>query len=218
MSPTEPVPKRPSVPDPRHFVADVSMSPTEPVPQRPRPLHAPQPPHASQPPRRPQPHREPQSHREPRHSPPSMARPRPGVRRSAAGRLRTGLHRHRWLRWAAASGAALAVFAALSGRSPDPPPAAPVVIPPGPADLLPLHTRGVPVPVEGQAFAPGDLVDVHAVLDGSAVVRQALIVKVDDEGEEAVVAVPAEQVDATVDALTTGGVILVLVPRPPSSP
>ncbi len=206
MSPAQPVPKRPSTPDPRHFVADASMSPTEPVPQRPRPPHGPQLPHAAQP------------NRGPRHGPPSMARPRPGVRRSAAGRIRTGLHRHRWLRWAAAGGAALAVFAALSGRSADPPPAAPVVLPPGPADLLPLHTRGVPVPVEGQAFAPGDLVDVHAVLDGSAVVREALVVKVDDEGEEAVVAVPAEQVDATVDALTTGGVILVLVPRPPSSP
>ena len=62
-------------------------------------------------------------------------------------------------------------------------------------------------------FAAGDTVDVHAILDGTAVVRGALIV--DSSEDEVVVAVPGDQVDAIVDALTTGGVVLVLVPQPP---
>ena len=74
----------------------------------------------------------------------------------------------------------------------------------------------MPVPVDSAVFAVGDAVDVHAILDGAPVVLGAPVVKA-GEGE-VVVAVPAEQVDATVDALTTGGVILVLVPQPASTP
>ena len=132
--------------------------------------------------------------------------------RGTAGRLQTILYRHRWIRWAAAGGAALAVFAALSDDPSDPAPVSSAVRPPGPAGLLPPHTRGVPVPVDSAAFAVGDAVDVHAILDGAAVVAGALVVEAD--GDEVIVAVPAERVDATVDALTTGGVILVLVPEP----
>ena len=72
----------------------------------------------------------------------------------------------------------------------------------------------MPVPVDSEVFAAGDTVDAHAILDGAAVVRGALIV--DASEGEVVVAVPGDQVDATVDALTTGGVVLVLVPEPPA--
>jgi len=70
------------------------------------------------------------------------------------------------------------------------------------------------MPVDSEVFAAGDTVDVHAILDGAAVVLGALIV--DAREDEVVVAVPGDQVDATVDALTTGGVVLVLVPQPPA--
>lgn len=143
-------------------------------------------------------------------SPPSPARPPARSRPGPAGRLRIMLYRHRWLRWAAAATAALTVLATLRGDPSDPAPAPTTTLPPGPADLLPPGTRGVPVPVDSQVFAPQDWVDVHAVLDGTAVVRGALIVDADED--EVVVAVPNEQVDATVDALATGGVMLVLVP------
>ena len=144
-----------------------------------------------------------------------MAPPRPAARggRSLTVRIQTTLYRHRWIRWAAAVGAALVVMAALSNDRSDPPPVASE--PPGPADLLPPGTRGVPVPLEGTVVAAGDSVDVHAMLDGTAVVQTALVVEA--RTDEVVVAVPAEQVDATVDALATGGVILVLVP-PPTPP
>ena len=136
--------------------------------------------------------------------------------RRASGRLQTMLYRHRWLRWAAAGAAALAILAALSDDPAGPTPAATETPPAGPAGLLPPHTRGVPIPVDSAVFAVGDAVDVHAILDGAAVVLGAPVVET-GEGE-VVVAVPAEQVDATVDALTTGGVILVLVPHPGSTP
>ena len=139
---------------------------------------------------------------------------RPALRdgRSAVARLQALLYRHRWIRWAAAAGAALAVLVALGGEASGPPPAPAVTLPPGPAGLLPPGTRGVPVPVEWASFAAGVSVDIHAVLDGAAVVTGALVVQADED--EVVVAVPTEDVDATVDALTTGGVILVLVPQP----
>ena len=141
-----------------------------------------------------------------------MSPSRPAARggRSLTVRIQTTLYRHRWIRWAAAVGAALIVMAALSNDRSDPPPVASE--PPGPADLLPPGTRGVPVPVESETFAAGDSVDLHAVLDGAAVVHAALVVEA--RAEELIVAVPASQVDATVDALATGGVILVLVPPP----
>ncbi len=126
------------------------------------------------------------------------------------------LYRHRWLRWAAAGAAALAVLAAVSDDPSGPTPAATAAPPTGPAGLLPPHTRGVPVPVDSAMFAVGDAVDVHAILDGAAVVLGAPVVET-GEGE-VVVAVPTERVGATVDALTTGGVILVLVPQPASTP
>lgn len=143
-----------------------------------------------------------------------MSLPRPTARggRSPAALIQTTLYRHRWIRWAAAVGAALIVMLALSNDRPDPASAQAPLEPPGPADLLPPGTRGVPVPVESATFAAGDSVDLHAVFDGTAVVQAALVVEARDD--ELVVAVPAGQVDATVDALTTGGVILVLVPQP----
>ena len=144
-----------------------------------------------------------------------MSPVRPGARegRSPAGRIQIFLYRHRWLRWVAAGGAAVIVLVSLSGDRPDQAPPPVETVPPGPASLLPPGTRGVPVPVDSEVFAVHDTVDVHAVLDGAAVVHRALIVDV--RPGEVVVAVPAEQVDATVDALATGGVILVLAPAPP---
>jgi hypothetical protein len=120
------------------------------------------------------------------------------------------LYRHRWLRWAAAAGAALAVLAALSGDSPDPPDTPAETVPPGPSTLLPPATRGVPVPVGSTVFTVGDVVDVHAVLDGAAVVLGTPVVSA--SADEVILAVPTDHVDAAVDALTTGGVMLVLVP------
>ena len=158
----------------------------------------------------------PHPHPGPFRSAPPPARPSARSSRSATGRLQTMLYRHRWLRWAAAGAAALAVLAALSDDPSGPTPAATAAPPTGPAGLLPPHTRGVPVPVDSAVFAVGDAVDVHAILDGAAVVLGAPVVET-GEGE-VVVAVPAEQVDATVDALTTGGVILVLVPQPAPTP
>ena len=76
--------------------------------------------------------------------------------------------------------------------------------------MLPPGTRGVPIPAASRVFAVQDWVDVHAVRDGAAVVRGALIADVCED--EVLVAVPVAQVDAAVDALATGGVMLVLVP------
>ena len=146
-------------------------------------------------------------------SSPSPARPS-ARQRSAAWRLRIMLYRHRWLRWAAAAGAALAALAALSGDSSDPPEAPAEISPAGASTRLPSGTRGVPVPVDSTVFAVDDVVDVHAVLDGSAVVLGAPVVSASTG--EVILAVPSHRVDATVDALTTGGVILVLAPPPPS--
>ncbi len=144
-------------------------------------------------------------------SSPSPARP--SVRpRGTAGRLRIMLYRHRWLRWAAAVGAALAVLAALGDGPADPPPAPEAAEPPGRSSQLPPDTRGVSVPVDSEMFAAGDVVDVHAVLDGAAVVLGAPVVSAGED--EVILAVPVPQVDPTVDALTTGGVVLVLVPTP----
>ena len=147
-------------------------------------------------------------------SSPVSARPPARSRPGTAARLRIMLYRHRWLRWAAAAGAALVVLSTLAGDPSGPAPAPITTAPPGPADLLPPGTRGVPVPVDSEVFAAGDTVDVHAILDGTAVVLGALIV--DAREDDVVVAVPGDQVDATVDALTTGGVVLVLVPQPPA--
>ncbi len=146
-------------------------------------------------------------------SSPSPARPS-ARHSSAAGRLRIMLYRHRWLRWAAAAGAALAVLAALSRDSPDPAQAPAETAPSGLSARLPSGTRGVPVPVDSTVLATGDVVDVHAVLDGAAVVLGAPVVSADTG--EVILAVPSERVDATIDALATGGVILVIAPPPPN--
>ena len=141
-----------------------------------------------------------------------MSPTRPSARdgRSTVGRIQAMLYRHRWVRWAAAGGAALTVVVSLHRTPADPAPSPVEIMPPGPAGLLPPGTRGVPVPATSQVFAAQDWVDVHAVLDGAAVVRNAVIVDVSEN--EVVVAVPGDRVDATVDALATGGVMLVLVP------
>ena len=135
--------------------------------------------------------------------------------RSTAGLLQTFLHRHRALRWAAACGAAIAAFAVLSS---DPSNS-------GIAELsdtrellareelaarLPAATRGMSVPADGGALAPGDYVDVHASSTGAAVARNVLVVEV--SGGDTVIAVPVDQVGAMVESLANDGVILVLVP------
>ncbi len=142
-----------------------------------------------------------------------MSPTRPSARdgRSTMARIQAMLYRHRWVRWLAAGGAAVAVVITLRESPTDPAPPPTVTAPPGPAGLLPPGTRGVLIPVTSGVFSTQDRVDVHAVLDGAAVVRGALIVDAADG--EVVVAVPDEQVDATVDALATGGVMLVLVPQ-----
>ena len=143
-------------------------------------------------------------------SSPTPARPPARGGRGAAGRFRIVRYRHRWLRWAAAGTAGLIVLAALAGDPSDSPQEPAVVAPPGPSAGLPPGTRGVPVPVDSAVFSVGDTVDVHAILDGTAVVAGAAVVSAGED--EVILAVPAEHVDTTVDALTTGGVILVLVP------
>ncbi|MCY4067632.1 MAG: hypothetical protein OXE79_00775 [Acidimicrobiaceae bacterium] len=145
--------------------------------------------------------------------PPGTKLPRPSAfdGRTTLARAQATLYRHRWFRWAAAGGAAMIVVLSMRGNATDTASTTSVVgDPPGPAGMLPAGTRGVPVAVTGESFAVRSRVDVHAVADGAAVVRDALIVESGDG--EVVVAVPDAQVDATVDALFTGGVLLVLVP------
>ena len=149
-------------------------------------------------------------------SPMSPTRPSTRDSRSTVGRIQAMLYRHRWVRWVVAGGAALTVVVSLRGAPTSPTPSPIEVTQPGPAGLLPPGTRGVPIPAASQVFAAQDRVDVHAVLDGTAVVRGALIV--DATEDEVVVAVPDEQVDAAVDALATGGVMLVLVPSAQLAP
>lgn len=146
----------------------------------------------------------------------SPTRPSTHAGRGTLGRIQAMLYRHRWVRWAAAGGAALVVVVSLQRTPTDPAPSPIGITPPGPAGLLPPDTRGVPIPATSRVFAAQDRVDVHAMLDGAAVVRGALIVDASDD--EVVVAVPDTQVDATVDALATGGVMLVLVPQPAITP
>lgn len=144
------------------------------------------------------------------------ARPSAGLGRSTTGWIQTLLHRRRGVRWIAAAGASVAAFMALGAdRSGEPAIEQTVAVAPtpGPADRLAPATRGVPIPVDSAAFKVGDVVDIHEIRTGAAVARDALVVQAGDG--DAVVAVPLERVHAVVDALTTGGVILVLVPRAP---
>ena len=140
----------------------------------------------------------------------SPTRPSARAGRSTVGRRQAMLYRHRWVRFLAAGGAALAVVVFLRASPTDQAPSPIQITPPGPASLLPPSTRGVSIPATSQVFAAQDWVDIHAVVDDTAVVRGALIV---DTGEhEVVVAVPDAQADGTVDALATAAVMLVLVP------
>ena len=147
----------------------------------------------------------------------TLARPPAGRGHSAAGWLHRLLHHRRGLRWAAAIGAAVSVFVALgSGGSENRVPIdgpASIARQSSPAHRLAPATRGVPVPADGVEFQTGDVVDVHEIRTGDAIAHAATVVAVQDE--HTIVAVPAERVGATVDALTTGGVILVLVPQDP---
>ncbi len=140
--------------------------------------------------------------------------PRISRARSAASQLQILLHRYRAIRWVAATAAAAAVFAVLTSDNadngtPSGDPENALESAPAAARLVP-GTRGVTIPDPGTAFAAGDLVDVHEVRTGSLVVREALVIEVTEDA--ALVAVPTGSVDALVDALTTGGVILALVP------
>ncbi len=93
----------------------------------------------------------------------------------------------------------------------------------GLAARLPPGTRGVVVDVTRGRFDPGDVVDVHAASTGALVVTEVEVTGADQGG--AVIAVHPDQVEPVIEAVTTGGVILVLVPalvperapRPPAS-
>ncbi len=139
----------------------------------------------------------------------ALRRPAPIDGRTTLARFQALLYRHRWIRWAAAAGAAGIVLISLRGNEPNNTPP-PVTIPAGAVGLLPEGTRGVPIPVTSKMFAVQNRVDVHAVADGGPVARSALVVETSDN--EVILAIPNAQVDATVDALFTGGVMLVLVP------
>lgn len=80
------------------------------------------------------------------------------------------------------------------------------------AGRLPAATGGVVVPVSSPTFVTGDKLDVYDVRTASTITTDALVVGT-SEGE-AVIAVPDDLVADVVDALTTGGVVLVLVPSP----
>ena len=134
---------------------------------------------------------------------------------SRAGLLQTALYRYSSLRWVAAAGAAAAAFLALNSSPID----SDVGMASGTAMTLeqeqlaarlPTATRGVSIPTASGVLVPGDRVDVHGVLTGSPVVNGALVVEV--TAEDTLIAVPRERVDAVVESMADGGVMLVLVP------
>lgn len=136
-----------------------------------------------------------------------------GRGRGALARLQILIYRHQGVRWLAAAGAALAAFVALNtGDAPEVNGIADGETSSGVLTRLPRATRGVPVPIDEAVLAAGDVVDLHAVFDSSVVASSALVSVTSKD--HAIVAVPVEQVTAVVDAITTGGVIPVLVPRP----
>ena len=144
------------------------------------------------------------------------ARPTASLGQSATGWLRIVLYRYRGVRWIAAAGAAIISFISLqanpsydSTTSQSDPFAA--LEQSQLSMLLPDGTRGMAVPTDSDVFAPGDRVDVHAVRTGKAVVDNALVIEITDD--DTLISVPADQVSAMVDSLTTGGVILALVPQ-----
>lgn len=157
-----------------------------------------------------------------------------GASQAALASLRTTRRRVRGLRWLAAAAAALCAFAVLSSAaapdlaqqadqarqsdtSPqsDPPAEAAAGGVSGsgygtePALLLPPASRGVVVPVQSPVFTVGALVDVHEVRSSTLIVAAAGVVGSIEN--EVLIAVEPQQVSAVVDALTTGGVVLVLV-------
>lgn len=81
------------------------------------------------------------------------------------------------------------------------------------AQKLPGLTRGVAVPTSrasSEAISAGDYVDVYALSTSLLTVKNVLVVT---SGEDStVIAVPIPEVSSVVDALTSGGVILTLVP------
>ena len=144
-------------------------------------------------------------------------RPTANFSQNAIGWLQIVRYRYRGVRWIAAAGAAATAFISLqTGPSHNS-----TVSQIDSFDMLdqsrlsirlPDDTRGMAVPTDSDVFMPGDRVDVHAVRTGKAKVNDVLVVEVTDD--DTVIAVPADQVAAVIDSLTTGGVILTLVPQP----
>lgn len=141
---------------------------------------------------------------------------RPTAGHSTLGLIQLARYRYRGVRWIVAIGAAAAAFLALNYNSSEPasnilPNSAQTLNEEKLAARLPATTRGVSIPTTSEIFMPGDYVDVHEISTGKIVVSNALLVEV--TSEDTVVAIPTGQVDAVVDAVTTGGIMLVLVPR-----
>ncbi len=133
----------------------------------------------------------------------SNGRPVAGRRRVVAGWLRIVIHRYRFVRFVAAAVAALMVFSAVGTNSvPE--------VDLGAAAQLGEDARGVAVANQSTVFEVGDLVDVHELRSGNAVVRSAVVIA---NGErETLIGVPAELVSVIVNAVMEGGVLLTLVP------
>ena len=147
----------------------------------------------------------------------SSIRPTAGRSVTLTGLLQTLRYRYHSFRWIAAGGAAVAVFLALNSDPQGTDPATDLSDPTNILDQerlasrLPAETRGVTIPTSSEVLTPGDYVDVHEVSTGTAVVGNVLVVEVTED--DTLIAVPTERIDTVVDSMTTGGVILVLVPR-----
>ena len=142
-----------------------------------------------------------------------IERPRRRHWRSITGWLALLPHRSTRVRWIAASGAAICTLIAVtqaSSNQPNTSPAATTAAADSLGTKLEDEMRGVVVPVSAQVFRTGDIVDIHSRLDAEPISMAATIIAVADS--DLVIAVPASQVSAIVDALTTGGVALALVP------
>ena len=147
----------------------------------------------------------------------SSARPTASFGQNATGWLRIVLYRYRGVRWMAAAGAAIITFITLqtdpayngNGSQSE---SFMVLEQPQLSMRLPDGTRGMAVPTDSDVFTPGDRVDVHAIRTSKVVVDDVLVIEVTDD--DTMIAVPTDRVGAVVDSLTTGGVILALVPQP----
>ncbi len=146
----------------------------------------------------------------------ALARPpaRRGTSTSAAEWLYLRLRHRRGLRLAAAVAAAVFVFVALvsdgngNQQTAD---AQPRTAETSLSSRLAPGMRGIPVPAGGAQLQEGDMVDVHEIRTGQAVAHSLKVVAIRDDN--VLVETPIEKVDAMVDALTTGGLIVVLAPR-----